>query len=61
MKNLMTAPLSALTQAQKTILINNVQIFNGKDEKMFGRPLLMVNISSKIDAPCHQQKCQYVI
>jgi imidazolonepropionase-like amidohydrolase len=38
-----------LAQAQKTILINNVQIFNGKDEKTTtGNVLIVGNLISKI-------------
>jgi imidazolonepropionase-like amidohydrolase len=38
-----------LAQAQKTILINNVQIFNGKDEKTTtGNVLIVNNLISKI-------------
>jgi len=40
---------SSYVIAQKTILINNVQIFNGKDEKTITGNLLIVNnLISKI-------------
>jgi len=41
--------LSMYVRAQNTILINNVQIFNGKDEKTFiGNVLIVNNLISKI-------------
>ena len=37
------------TMAQKTILINNVQIFNGKDEKtIIGNVLIVNNLISNL-------------
>lgn len=55
MKTLITAMLfisiSFLSTAQKTILINNVQIFNGKDEKLvMGNVLIVNNLISKISS-----------
>jgi len=52
MKKLLTTGLisiSMLANAQKTILLNNVQIFNGKDEKTIkGNVLIVDNLISKI-------------
>jgi imidazolonepropionase-like amidohydrolase len=54
MKKLLTSVLiliSVLVNAQNTVLINNVQIFNGKDEKTItGNVLIINNLISKISA-----------
>jgi imidazolonepropionase-like amidohydrolase len=54
MKKLLTSALiliSMLANAQNTVLINNVQIFNGKDEKTItGNVLIVNNLISKISA-----------
>ena len=54
MKHFITALslfVSLLTSAQKTILINNVQIFNGKDEKLLtGNVLIKNDTIAKISA-----------
>ena len=54
MKYLLFANLllySIITNAQSTVLINNVQIFNGKDEKTTsGNVLIVDNLISKISA-----------
>lgn len=54
MKNIFTLILSVCVLSmygQKTILINNVQIFNGKDEKITTANILIIgNIISKISA-----------
>jgi imidazolonepropionase-like amidohydrolase len=54
MKRLLTSALiliSVLANAQSTVLINNVQIFNGKDEKTItGNVLIVNNLISKISA-----------
>jgi imidazolonepropionase-like amidohydrolase len=53
---------SFYAMAQKTILINNVQIFNGKDEKTITGNLLIVNnLISKIStAPITTDRSQNI-